>query len=821
MCRIIFFYLICASTLLSSIQGQVPVQSQNQAYTYYHPSKDKLSWQQLNLCLSSTFIVIAKEGQVEHDSCLYVASRSLGLSRFAVLAEGIDNSEELLGQSQWIDQQKPETGMRLLSEATGSKQLKLLLLLGSYYAFQPGNYYHYRDKVEYYLNKAIALSKTLKEDRLGRIALCLLGKMYVQVNDNKGDSIFNLLINECRKASDKETAARAYAYRGIYTAPNQATFQQKLADLQQAADSYHALGNSDREINVLTDLGYMLFVTGQLQAADEMFLKALTLANAIHYPYTQYNTEALAMCTLVQGKFGEPLRYTFQTIKVAESCRDSIGWGYFYARLAECYEIEGREKESMTMSRKAIHRFTIDRNPAVYNMLLYPVNYMNTRGHAKEALNMVHDIFREVGSPSNISDEFFYYNVVSTCHIYIGNLDTAEIYVKKMDSLETKAEVMRGPLRRTTVNDGYGIIFFKRGQYRKAKEYFEKRFTTASFTDRKLSADLNTYRWLLSVDSALDDKTSAISHYKQYTRLLDSNFRVTKVRQAEELQVLYETQEKQSQISLLNQQAKLEKSNLKQARLVKNLILAAGIAVLIIAGLLYRQNRLKQKNNKVITENNKEITSKNEQLRQLLNDREWLLKEIHHRVKNNLQMATSLLIAQSSYLTNDAAVRAVKDSLRRLEAMSLIHQKLYQTENISTIAIPGYINELVRYLQQSFDTGNRIVFEQNIEPLNIDVSQAIPLGLIINESIINAIKYAFPNLQKGIVSINLQTDGADHLLLKISDNGSGLPAGFDIMKHNSLGLDLMQGLTRQLKGSFHIESNKGVHIMIRFVTIDK
>ncbi|WP_232074265.1 sensor histidine kinase [Spirosoma aureum] len=206
----------------------------------------------------------------------------------------------------------------------------------------------------------------------------------------------------------------------------------------------------------------------------------------------------------------------------------------------------------------------------------------------------------------------------------------------------------------------------------------------------------------------------------------------------------------------------------------------------------------------------------NAKLDKWLTEKEWLMREVHHRVKNNLQMVTSLLHTQSAHLKDEAAIQAVKDSLRRMQAISLIHQKLYQGENISTIDMPDYINELVRYLHESFEIGNRIVFEQTIERLELDETQATPLGLIINESIVNAIKYAFLNGQNGIVRINLQRDGADHLLLNISDNGVGLPAGFDLFEHNSLGLELMQGLARQLNGTFTIENNKGVHILVRF-----
>lgn len=811
--RLALMYILFGVLMFIDGKSQTSARSEVPVYSYYHPSKDKETWQRLNLLLSSTFIVVAKEGQISHDTCLYIASRSLGLSRFPVLAEGIGDNE-LFERSQWIDRQEPGVGIDLLSKATGRKRVQLLILLGSYYAFQPANYHSYKDSVEYFLNKAMEESKALKEEKLGRIALCLLGKMYVQVNDSKGDSIYNLLIDKCRKAGDKETQARAYAYRGRYTGPTRATLQTKVSDLQKAADLYHSLGNTEAEINVLTDLGYMLVVTWQLQTANEMFSKALILAEAINFPYTHYNTEALAMVTMFQGRFGEPLRYALQTIRRAESSSDSIGWGYFYSRLSILYESEGRQKESADMAQKAIKRFVIDRNQTVYNVLHVIVSYLKIQGREKEAFDLMLDVSKKVGIPSIISEQIFYYYTLSSCYLFIGNPDLAEISLKKADSLETIAEGIRGPLRRTAINDQYAFIFFMRGQYGKSREFIENHFTTISLPDRSLSSDLAAYRLLISIDSVLGDKAAAVSHYKNYIQLLDSSFRVTKIRQAEELQVMYETQEKQDQITLLNEQATLEKANLKQATLVKDLTLAGIAAVIIIAGLLYWQNRLKQKNNKV-------ITLKNEQLQQLLTDREWLLKEIHHRVKNNLQIVMSLLNSQAVYINNDAAFTAIQDSKRRVYAMSLIHQKLYQSENIASIAMPEYIGELVNHVQDSLDTRNRITVEQDIEPLDLDVSQAIPLGLIINESIVNAIKYAFPNGQEGIVSISLQHEGADQLLLNISDNGVGLPADIDIMEHNSLGLDLVRGLAKQLKGHFNIISNKGLRITIRFSVIGK
>lgn len=424
---------------------QPSIQPQVSTYSYYPPSKDKVSWQRLNLLLSSTFIIVVNEAQVDFDTCLDIASHSLGLSRLSVLAEGI-NDPGLVAQSQWIDRQQPDVGIRLLSNATGKKHLELLILLGSYYAFQPHNYYKYRDSVDYFLNRAIEESKLLKEETIGRLALCLLGKIYVQANDSKGDSIYNNLLTACRKAGDKETEARTLAYRGKYIPLTPATFQRKITDLQQASDLYHSLQNTEGEINALTDLGYVNTVTGQQQTANEIFLKALALAESIQFPYTYYNSDALAMIGQFQGKFGDPLRYALQSIKTAELCRDSIGLGYFYSRLAELYNLEDRDKEWFDITQKSINRFVINRDPTVYSALSAMVGYLCDHNRANEALNLLLEISKKVNNPQILPDRFFYHQSFATCYLYLKKLGLAELHIRQMDTLETKGEMVLSPL---------------------------------------------------------------------------------------------------------------------------------------------------------------------------------------------------------------------------------------------------------------------------------------------------------------------------------------------------------------------------------------
>jgi two-component sensor histidine kinase len=788
--------------------SQSPASSNIPTYSFYPPQQDKASWQRLYMLQGATFVVVAKEGQVDLDSCTMAASRSRGLSRFSLLAEGIDDPG-LLEQSKWIDEQAPAKGIRLLSQATGVKHVQQLLLLGAYYAFQPDNYNRYRDSVEYFLTKAIDESRSLKENKLSRLALCLLVKLYARGNDDKANTVCQTLIAQCRQAGDKETEARALAWRSKYTPPMATTLERKINDAQQAALLFDSVGNVEGEIDALVDLGYLQMIIGQIQPAYENHLKALRLADTIRFPYTQYITQALITVTLFQGKYGEPLRYAYQTVRVAEDTRDSLAWGYLYTNLAHLYSWEGRSKESFEWAKRSVNRFVAERNTSVYRMLDQVVLYMGDQGRAQEALDLALDIYSKVGMPTTFSDQFACHYVFSDCYINLRLFDKAEWHIKKLDELETQAEAIRGAMRRSEVDGQYAYFYMAQKQYRKARDYYNRRFAAPGIMDNQLAGVLETYRQMIIIDSALGDHTASIAHYKKYIQLRDSGFQVAKIRQAEELQVIYQMHEKENKITSLTQQAALEKANSDKAAVVRNLTIAGIVAVLIIAALLYRQSRLRKMNNKV-------ITGKNEQLQQLVADKEWLLKEVHHRVKNNLQIIMSLLDSQSEYIDNDAALAAIEDNLRRVHAMALIHQKLYQSDDIATISMPEYIHELVRYAHDSFDTGEQIKFEQAVGSLDLDVSQAIPMGLIINECIVNAIKYAFPNGRKGIVRISFCQEGAHHLVLNISDNGAGLPAGFNIKGHTSLGFDLMQGLAKQLNGTFHVENNNGFHITIRF-----
>jgi two-component sensor histidine kinase len=325
------------------------------------------------------------------------------------------------------------------------------------------------------------------------------------------------------------------------------------------------------------------------------------------------------------------------------------------------------------------------------------------------------------------------------------------------------------------------------------------------------------------LDTAQHSYRAAVDHLLTYNRLNDSSFNETKSRQIAELQVQYETEKKEKDILVKNQsiqiltkQDELQKSKLQQGAILRNISFAAVALLIIIVALLYSRYRLKQRTNRKLELQREKIAKQNLSLQHLVNEKDWLVKEIHHRVKNNLQTVMGLLGTQSGYLKNDVAITAINDSQRRIQTMSLIHQRLYQSNNLSAIRMKDYIHELVSSLSDSFDVGNHIRLNLDIEPIELDLTHCIPLGLILNEAITNSFKYAFPDKQDGTISISLKNISADTFLLTIKDDGTGLPDDFNINRSNSMGMNLMRGLSQEIGAAFTVSGGNGTQVEVRF-----
>ncbi|RUT72501.1 sensor histidine kinase [Flavobacterium cupreum] len=286
------------------------------------------------------------------------------------------------------------------------------------------------------------------------------------------------------------------------------------------------------------------------------------------------------------------------------------------------------------------------------------------------------------------------------------------------------------------------------------------------------------------------------------------------------LQIIYESEKKTMDIIKLKNKTFLQQSKLKNEIFLRNFMITFVLLLLIILALLYKSFIFKKKTNKVLKTQQNEINKKNCTLQNLVVEKEWLLREIHHRVKNNLHMVVGLLASQAEFLKNEEALQAINSSQNRIHAMSLIHQKLYQSENLSIIDMPSYIFELTEYLKDSFAIRNSIRFVLDIDSFNLPLSHSIPIGLIFNEAVTNAIKYAFPDYKNAIIKISLKTNDNKNFILIIEDNGKGLPNDLDPYDSPSLGIKLMHGLSDDIRGKFQIASENGTKITLEFSTND-
>ena len=299
----------------------------------------------------------------------------------------------------------------------------------------------------------------------------------------------------------------------------------------------------------------------------------------------------------------------------------------------------------------------------------------------------------------------------------------------------------------------------------------------------------------------------ALITYEAYNTLQDSLLNLEKVKNINELQTKYETAEKDKEIAVLNAETqKQELALLKQQQYSQFFIVAIGI-ILMVGAFFYYRYKNNQKVNKLLTDKNNELSLNKKSLEGALLEKETLLKEIHHRVKNNLQLITSLLNLQA----DDETPQTIDDFLykgqNRVKSMALIHEQLYRSERVSSINIKEYTHKLVESIFRAFGIQKgEVDLSTNIEPVQLDIDQAIPLGLIINELVNNSLKHAFDHQTNRAIQIDLKKMD-DGLELMIKDNGSGFKNSEAFQ--NSLGLKLVKLLTRQLKGSIEIKGDKG------------
>ena len=818
-CSLVLLLLLLPASAQLTDTPATPLRFQSSA-VYHPPSYYPRRHQLLLLQLSSTQFHVFRNAELDLDSTLIQAAGWLGISRVPVVVEGFGKEVDA-DDLAWFDRRDPAFAIRALPAAHGRARLHGLVLLGAYYAFQPAAADH-RDSALFYLQAARVESRLLKESFWDRQVLCLMGKFYVQgENLQRGNGYFDECIRECSGDGDRVNEARAWAWRGLYTRYTAATTYDRIASLEKARFIYRGLGDPEGEINVLTNIGYLYISDIQLKKAEEVFKEALRLEDSIGFAYTHYTTNDIAMTTEFEGGYGEPLSYSLQSVKTAETLRDSLLWGAYYHRLSILYELlDDKAGEPTKWAQKAYNRFLVEKGDGVLYASVWPiVREMIVRHEDARALAFVKDLAIQQ-PPRSISAGEKYHFLLGQCYETLKQYDSAEVHTLEAARFTKKLELQHGTIFNAFADYRLGRLYFRMGKYGKAKEYLQQYLNERS-NGTGLGTTLDVYEFLAKIDSVSGDYRGFTRNLQTYISLQNSNLNIQGQRQAEELAVRYETERKEKEIQLrdqriaiLQQADQLRRSGLRQTILVQRMTIAGIGVLLVIAGLLVRQNRQRKKMNQLIEQKNDVITSKNEMLVKVLGEKEWLLKEVNHRVKNNLQTVISLLETQGKYLKNEA-LEAIVSSQHRINAVLLLHQKISQAENSAMIEMSGYLDDIIQYLRESFDDPEGILWHLDIQPLQVGLRQAVPIALIVNESVTNSLKHAFPEGREGVIVIRFRQE-KEQVSLSVSDNGVGLRRSVEEAASESLGMGLMKGLSRELRGSIQIHSDNGTMVSVRF-----
>lgn len=210
-----------------------------------------------------------------------------------------------------------------------------------------------------------------------------------------------------------------------------------------------------------------------------------------------------------------------------------------------------------------------------------------------------------------------------------------------------------------------------------------------------------------------------------------------------------------------------------------------------------------------------ELKELQESLAKTLAEKELLLREIHHRVKNNLNMAVSLLRLQFDGFTDEAVHDAVTVTIDRIESMSLVHQFLYQSDSQSSIDFRGFVERVVDGMSGTYEVGIGVRIVREIADIPVEINIAVPVSLIVTELVTNALKYAFPS-GEGTIRIRTRSLPENRVELSVQDDGVGLPAGFDPATSGGLGMQIVHGLTDQIRGTVEVTSEKGTTVVVTF-----
>jgi len=496
-----------------------------------------------------------------------------------------------------------------------------------------------------------------------------------------------------------------------------------------------------------------------------------------------------------KGSILEAADFAFECKKLGTELNDNRAIAQAYSDLSNLYWKFSDFEKGLDLGMQSISYFE-QRNikDMDYDFALYVVgnNLLNLQKY-QEALIY----FKKAIS---IGEQYGFYNNLSDINISLVDLYTElnqyeEAYlagqqaIKYANLIDNDFLLMRSWL-------ALGRLKLFQGKYKEAIDLlkYSLQVATPEFGDKFFLSQLH-YR-LGKAYYGNHNYKDAIEAFSVYDSLDRQVFDDNSKQRIALLEYEFDLEDKE--ITIIGMEERIKKQNSTQSLIV--IISGLLLVLLMVLYVTYENNKKK----------NILLESQNE-------EKEFLLKEIHHRVKNNLGIVSSLLDLQADKIKDPKIIAAIEESRNRVYSMSMIHQKLYQGTNLSTIEMKEYLIDLSKHILDSYSSENEVGFIYDLEDMQLDVDSAIPIGLIVNELLTNAFKHAFPEDRRGIVYITCKYIVKGRILLEVADNGIGLLEFDKEDDHGSgFGTQLIDLLIHQLDGSIMTLSGDGTKIRMEF-----
>ena len=580
---------------------------------------------------------------------------------------------------------------------------------------------------------------------------------------------------------------------------------------------YKKMNDTIGVANALNNIGSVHYYTGNSIESLRLYHESLHLRKLINDNYGITNSlNNIGNIYRTKANYKEDIECFLESLKYRLLINDNSYTSTLYHNIGLCYMDMNNTEKSLEYLNKALTEDTKAGNISGKASSLKNIGHCHqkTKNH-KNALQLFNEslvLFKEIDSKKEIGATL---NSIAETKLAL-NHNTSEILALYKQSLTIfkAAEYLEG-LGNTY--SGLANTYLKTQDYVAAEKYAKKHLAIAKQIDSK-TAIKNSYTLLSEIFEKQKNYKNALQYSKLTSVYNDSinNELAKNTIDIKQIKFQYEQDLLLSKNNLKHKIALVQTKNTSQKRIIIiTLISLAFILSLLI--ILYYKLKVNKKQKNEIELKNKKLLKMYAELERTYEDKTFLLKEIHHRVKNNLQVITSILRMQDKFTDDENVSEVLKNSRNRINSMALIHEKLYKVDSLSLINYNNYINELVTFLIQTYNKEeDNIDFTFHSEPLKFTSETAIPIGLLLNEIISNTLKHAFTEQDVKKIYLSISKKDNNQYEMLIGDNGIGSDNQIK-NTNNSLGVKLIHTMVRQLKGTIEQVSKKpGTHYKITF-----